>query len=117
MNRLEIRRIAANTAAFYSNLRVGDYILTVNGINSANWTIAQAEQYFTTINVADITYSRKPEVVDLVDDDEGDGDDFEIVDDDDEDEDENEDEEEAFRSAFLHYSRSSNHQQSSKSYC
>ena len=91
-DRLEIRRIAANTPAYYSELRIGDIILTVNGLSSINWSIAEAEKYFTTINVADITYSRKPEVVDLVnDDDDNEDEDDDNLDDDEEDEDEDED--------------------------
>ena len=110
-NQLEIRRIAANTPAFYSDLRIGDFILTVNGLSSINWSIAQAEKYFTTINVADITYSRKPEVVDLVNDDEDDDDDF-----DDEEDDEEEDDDDDDDDGDLHYSSRFNYQRGLQTY-
>ena len=73
--RLEVRRIAANTPAFYSDLRVGDCIVSVNGVQSDNWTIGAAEQYFSSIYNADIAYIRKTEVIDLVNSDDSDDED------------------------------------------
>jgi len=67
--RVQIRRIAANTPVSYSSMKVGDCLVSVNGIHCEGRALQEIETYFSSINTADICFVRNQEIIDLASED------------------------------------------------